>query len=55
MEKFLLDSYDYLQSYLSLNSKNVVKFYVYISPIFSCWVTNGDGVVSEDIQVMEPT
>ena len=26
-------------SYLSLKSKNVVKFCVHISPIFSCWVT----------------
>ena len=27
------------QSYETLNSKKVVKFYVHISPIFSCWVT----------------
>ena len=39
MMLILLDSYYYLQSYLSLKSKNMVKFYVYISPIFSCRVT----------------
>ena len=31
--------YFYQQSYLSLKSKNVAKFCVHISPIFSCLVT----------------
>ena len=31
--------YDYSRSYLSLKSKNVIKFHVHISPIFSCRVT----------------
>ena len=35
MMKFLLQSYDYLQSYSSLKS----EIYVHISPIFSCWIT----------------
>ena len=35
----MLDSYVCTNSYLILKSKNVVKFYVHISPIFSCWVT----------------
>ena len=39
MVKNLLDSYNLLRSYLSLKCKNVVKFYVHISPIFSCHVT----------------
>ena len=30
--------YIYTWSYLILKSKNVVKCYVHISPIFSCWV-----------------
>ena len=29
----------YKVTYLSLKSKNVVKFYVHISPVFSCRVT----------------
>ena len=37
-----LDYYFYRQSYSSLKSKNVVKFCVHISPIFSCPVTNKD-------------
>ena len=37
--KVSLVSFVKSQSYETSNSKNVVKFYVYISPIFSCWVT----------------
>ena len=37
-----LDYYFYQLSYLSLKSKNVVKFCVHISPIFSCPVTYYD-------------
>ena len=40
MVEILLDYYFYLLSYLSLKSKNVVKFCVHMSPIFSCPVTN---------------
>ena len=36
-----------LLSYLSLKSKNMVKFCVYISPIFSCQVTNVDCSIRE--------
>ena len=39
MVKIVLDSYVYTKSYLILKSKNVVKFYVHIRPIFSCRVT----------------
>ena len=39
MVGILLDYYMYRSSCSSLKSKNVVKFYVYISPIFSCRVT----------------
>ena len=38
--KIVLDSHVCTCSYLILKSKNVVKFYVHISPIFSCRVTN---------------
>ena len=31
--------YKYYYNLMSLKSKNVVKFYVHISPIFSCRVT----------------
>ena len=34
----VMDSHVYTRSYLILKSKNVVKFYVHISPIFSCHV-----------------
>ena len=37
--KILLINYVYSQSYETLKSKKVVKFYVHISPIFSCQVT----------------
>ena len=40
MVKIVLGSYVYTKSYLILKSKNVVKFYVHIRPIFSCRVTN---------------
>ena len=36
MVEIILDYYFYQQSYSSLKSKNVVKFCVHISPIFSC-------------------
>ena len=39
MVEIILDYYVYQQSYSSLKSKNVVKFCVHISPIFSCPVT----------------
>ena len=39
MVKIVLDSYVYTKRYLILKSKNVVKFYVHIRPIFSCRVT----------------
>ena len=39
MVKIVLDSYVYTKSYLILKSKNVVKFYVHIRPIFSYRVT----------------
>ena len=32
-------------SYLIFESKNVVKFYVHIRPIFSCWVTYMDNII----------
>ena len=38
MVEILLDYYVYLLCYLSLKAKNVVKFCVHISPIFSCRV-----------------
>ena len=39
MVKILLDCYLYQLSISSLKAKNVVKFCVHISPIFSCRVT----------------
>ena len=39
MVGIIFDYYLYQQSYLSLKTKNVVKFCVHISPIFSCPVT----------------
>ena len=39
MVQILLDYYTRTRSYLVLKSKNVVKFYVHIRPIFSCRVT----------------
>ena len=39
MIETLLDYYFYQQSYVSLKSKNMVKFCVHISPIFSYRVT----------------
>ena len=39
MVGIILDYYFYQQSYLILKSKNLVKFCVHISPIFSCSVT----------------
>ena len=40
MVKIVLESYVYAESYLILKSKNLVKFYVHISPILSCRVTD---------------
>ena len=39
MVGIIFDYYFYQQSYSNLKSKNVVKFCVHISPIFSCPVT----------------
>ena len=49
MVEIILDYYVYQQSYSSLKSKNVVKFCVHISPIFSCPVTYYSGVTFEGI------
>ena len=49
MVRIIFDYQFYQQSYASLKSKNVVKFCVHISPIFSCPVTNYMEIITSDI------
>ena len=55
MMQILLDYYACSKSYSILNSKNVVKSYVHIRPIFSCPVTYTDATLKFSFEKFMPT
>ena len=52
MVGIILDYYVYQRSYSTLKSKNLVKFCVHISPIFSCLVTYNCAAIMKNICMM---